>query len=34
MDFSISQEQMMLKDLAQKFTTNELMPLEKVLLER
>lgn len=25
---------MMLKELAQKFTTNELMPLEKVLLER
>lgn len=34
MDFSISQEEMMLKDLAAKFTTNELMPLEKTLLER
>jgi len=34
MDFSISQEEMMLKELAEKFTTNELIPLEKVLLER
>lgn len=34
MDFSISQEEMMLKDLAAKFTANELMPLEKLLLER
>lgn len=34
MDFSISQEEMMLKELAAKFTANELMPLEKLLLER
>lgn len=34
MDFSISQEEMMLKDLAAKFTANELVPLEKLLLER
>ena len=34
MDFSISQEEKMLKDLAEKFTTNELIPLEKVLLDR
>ncbi len=34
MDFSISQEEMMLKELAEKFTTKELLPLEKILLER
>lgn len=34
MDFSLSQEEMMLKDLAQKFTSNELLPLENLLLER
>lgn len=34
MDFSISQEEKMLKNLAEKFTTNELIPLEKVLLDR
>ncbi|MCK0511488.1 acyl-CoA dehydrogenase family protein [Aromatoleum buckelii] len=34
MDFSLSEEQTMLKEVALRFTTNELMPLEKVLLER
>lgn len=34
MDFSLTEEQMMLKEVARRFTTNELMPLEKVLLER
>ena len=34
MDFSIPEEYMMLKAVAQRFTANELMPLEHVLLER
>ncbi|WP_025917296.1 acyl-CoA dehydrogenase family protein [Herminiimonas sp. CN] len=34
MDFSIPEEYVMLKSVAQRFTTNELMPLEHVLLER
>lgn len=34
MDFSIPPEQMMLKEVARRFTTNELLPLEPVLLER
>jgi (R)-benzylsuccinyl-CoA dehydrogenase len=34
MNFSLSHEQMMLKELAQRFTAKELMPLESVLLER
>lgn len=34
MDFSLSQEQMMLKEVARRFTTTELLPLDKVLLER
>ncbi len=34
MDFSLSEEQTMLKEVARRFTANELMPLEKVLLER
>lgn len=33
MDFSLSQEEVMLKDAARRFTTNELVPLDKVLLE-
>jgi (R)-benzylsuccinyl-CoA dehydrogenase len=34
MDFTLSSEQALLKEMAQKFTTKELMPLDKVLLER
>jgi (R)-benzylsuccinyl-CoA dehydrogenase len=34
MDFSLSQEQALLKETAQKFTQAELLPLDKVLLER
>lgn len=34
MDFSIPPEQMMLKEVARRFTTKELVPLEPVLLER
>jgi len=34
MDFSLSQEHAMLRDMAQKFTKKELMPLDSVLLER
>ncbi len=34
MDFSLSAEHLMLKEVAQRFTTKELAPLEPVLLER
>lgn len=34
MDFSLSAEHVMLKEVAQRFTTKELLPLEPVLLER
>lgn len=34
MDFSLSQEDAMLKDMARRFTQKELVPLERVLLER
>jgi alkylation response protein AidB-like acyl-CoA dehydrogenase len=34
MDFGLSQEYMMLKEAAGKFTQNELQPLDKLLLER
>lgn len=34
MDFAIPSEHMMLKEVAQRFTTRELMPLEQLLLER
>lgn len=34
MDFSLSQEHAMIKEMAQKFTVKELIPLDKVLLER
>jgi alkylation response protein AidB-like acyl-CoA dehydrogenase len=34
MDFGLSEEYMMLKEMVAKFVTNELQPLDKVLLER
>ena len=34
MDFSLSQEEAMLKEMAHRFTQKELLPLEKTLLER
>ena len=34
MDFGLSEEYMMLKEMVAKFVTNELRPLDKVLLER
>ncbi len=34
MDFSISQEEMMLKEMARRFTEKELLPLDQVLLQR
>ena len=34
MDFSLSAEETILKDVARRFTTKELSPLDKVLLDR
>lgn len=34
MDFSLNPEQMMLKEVAQRFTAKELLPLEPVMLDR